>query len=144
MPATNKVTDARFVFRPAKPIGRGAAARGRNEYAGSVLIAKEHTMAILMPDAWNDAADGGKDVPLTETQAMLLQHADWDDDALDVGMHFAVGENRLAEFIQDIDHDLDKTPITGSGEAAKRELQKRLAGPLERLPSGMGRERHVV
>ena len=83
--------------------------------AGPLLLAKQHKVIELLPDAFDDTSYAPNfQATQTDMHEMLFAGSLLDADMVKDGVHFALSKGRMAKFIFDLDHGgMDWTPIKG-------------------------------
>ena len=108
-------------------------------FAGPLIIAKEHVLAVKMPEAFGELP--GHPDTLTTTMrdvvGMVIGGMGFARDVLDLGMHFAVEPARLGSLFKDLDDaGFDfATPIQGTAEEAFPRATRALVAAILQLPA---------
>ena len=104
--------------------------------AGPLLLAKQHKVIELLPDAFDDTSYAPNfQATQTDMHEMLFAGSLLDADMVKDGVHFALSKGRMAKFIFDLDHGgMDWTPIKGEGYVAFPKATARVTACLTKLP----------
>ena len=88
--------------------------------AGPLTIARDHVLALLLPDAWEvDATTGRVDISQNDVHEFIIPGAMFDPNVGRGGVHFAVRVARVAKLLVDVDHaGMDWAPVRGSAAEA--------------------------
>ena len=123
------VTDARYAFGY---VGGASTLTA----AGPLLLAKEHRLAMWLPEAFDDVTHAPA-VATTQDwiHSVIIGSLLLDTALVDGGMHFAVGGSRLAKLIKDIDESgFDRTPLAGMLQAVTETAGPMLKKAIAKLP----------
>ena len=133
---TTTISDTRyavkFVGDPAGDAARSKSLAG----LGPLLIAKDHIMARILPDAF-DRESYAPDVVIhsTDVACAFFTNAAFATELADSGVHFAVKPGRWAAAFKDVDDNgLDVTPISGEAEDAFPDAAGRISSAFKTLP----------
>ena len=134
-------TDALYAFDyVGAPAGDVAICRTLT-FAGPLVIAKDHMLAVMAPDAFANAAVANK---------VIVQHTTlsnccyggfiFDDQLLVQGMHLSVRLDRWAALMQDLKVvGIDCTPMNGSIREVGPSLAARIGAAMLKLPASKRR-----
>ena len=128
------VTEPEYAIRqPGNP--RSAAARLKAlSHAGPLLLAKEHVLTVIIPDAFHHASATERETTLHLMHDLIVPYVIFPDDAAKNAIHLAVKLARLAVFWQDMDAaGLDKTPIRGDLTKVYPALARRIRDGMAML-----------
>ena len=130
------VTDPKYWFGIKGDPSTDSAQAKALAAAGPLLFAKDHILAVAMPDAFDTVSNAPKYTSdQVDMHSLIIPGAIFDQSVLSNGMHMAVGCNRLAAFMQAADNaGLDLTPIPGPPEVAFPKFEKRFIPVIKALP----------
>ena len=138
MAATNTLYDFHYVANVTSEAAIFRSLVGE----GPLVVAADHLLAILLPDALEDAAAGGKEVTMRQLEFLTGDGLIYDRVVSSGGTHFTVGKDRWTALVRALDTGgLDKTPIPGSAIVALPKAAARILEVLQALPNG---ERAIV
>ena len=102
---------------------------------GPLLIAQDHIVANMLPEALDTVAHAPKIVVANQDlQVALTPGFLFDADMRDCGTHWALGKTRWAKFFHDMNEaGLDTTPIKGEMEKAYATFSSRAVSTLIKL-----------
>ena len=85
------------------------------DFDGPLVVASDHMLAVLLPEALESAASAGdKTITTHMMQAGLMEGYILDARTRKGGMHFSCKVDRCATLVKDLDeHGMDWTPILG-------------------------------
>ena len=114
--ATTTTYDLKFVGNPATNAARLKALA----HGGPLVVALDHRLTAMMPDAFGDAPGGGKTVHMADLDQMVLDGMLIDTELAKKGVHFVVLPARYKQLLVDVGSsgNMDWSPINGDiGEA---------------------------
>ena len=84
-------------------------------HGGPLVIAHDHWLSAMMPDALADAAEGGKTVCMADLDEMVLDSMLIDSDVAIKGVHFGILPARYKQLLIDVGSsgNMDWSPVHG-------------------------------
>ena len=102
---------------------------------GHYILAQDHVLAQLMPDAFPTTNDTSIKVPERCMKALTISGFVWSNDTVHNGMHFTLEPARWASAFQDLDAaGISWHPIYGNMDKVFPAAHKRIVDTLKDLP----------
>ena len=114
------ITASKYAFQYVGSPRSEAAQLRSLDFDGPLEVAQDHMLAVLLPDALEDAATAGtKTITTHFMRGGLMEGYLLDADVRKGGMHFSIKLSRSATLIKDLDEGgMDWTPIHGEADVA--------------------------
>ena len=138
MAAFNPDTIATYAVQYIGNPATDAARLATLTHAGPLLLATEHLLVGMAPDAFDRTTNAPHvTVKTTQLLGMTFGGVLFDATVAAHGMHLTVIKTRWAKLFADIDADgkIDKTPIPGDARTAIPKLTRRLVAAIKLLPA---------
>ena len=101
---SNTLTDFKFTGNPST----NAAKLASLAHGGPLVVANDHRLSAMLPDAFADAAGGAKTVCMADFEPMILDAMLLDVDVAKGGVHFVVQPARYKQLLVDMDSTGEK------------------------------------
>ena len=100
---------------------------------GPMVVANDHLLVTMLPDAFEDAATAGhKNVHMQQLEAMSMDGLLFERDVSNGGTHLIVVKDRWIALFRDVDTGgMDTTPIAGDATVAIPIAAQRMAATLK-------------
>ena len=108
----NTLTSFSFAGNPST----NAAKLKALAHGGPLVVATDHRLHAMMPDAFNDAASAGKTVLMADFEAMIMDAMLIDSEITKDGVHFVVQPARYKQLLAELGDtgNMDWSAIQGS------------------------------
>ena len=132
---SSTITDPMYAFHY---IGRPASESAQLKtlgFDGPLVVASDHKMAVMLPDALDDAPTAGeKIVPMSRMHGGMTEAYIYDNDIRKGGMHMVITLSRSATMVKDMDeHGMDWTPIYGDATVAWPKAIARMVATMKTM-----------
>ena len=128
----NALTDFKFTGNPMTD----AAKLESLAHGGPLVVATDHRLSAMMPDAFVDASGGGKTVCMADFEPMFIDAMLLDVDVAKGGVHFVVLPARYKRLLGDMDStgEMDWSAIQGDLEKVFPIAMARFVKVIKSMP----------
>ena len=104
-------------------------------HGGPLVIAHDHWLSAMMPDALADAAEGGKKVYMADLDQMVLDAMLIDSDVAKKGVHFGILPARYKQLLVDVGNsgNMDWSPVYGDIDSVLPTVKSRFIPVIKAL-----------
>ena len=129
----NTLTSFSFAGNPST----NAAKLKALAHGGPLVVATDHRLHAMMPDAFNDAASAGKTVLMADFEAMVMDAMLIDSEITKDGVHFVVQPARYKQLLAELGNtgNMDWSAIQGSMDEVFPIAKERFVPVIKALPA---------
>ena len=137
--ALHPITHAKYAFNFVGAPGDDAACALALASNGPLLVAQDHIMSAMLPDALDRHTHApAVEIKINDVHGAIIAGSLIAADLVGCGLHIALGVTRTAQFMKDIDEaGIDKTPAVGDRKQAWPIIKKRITDCVAALPPAM-------
>ena len=131
--SNNALTSFSFAGNPST----NAAKLKALAHGGPLVVATDHRLHAMMPDAFNDAANAGKTVLMADFEAMFMDAMLIDAEVTKDGVHFVVLPARYKQLLTDVGStgNMDWSAIQGNMDEVLPLAKERFVPVIKALPA---------